>query len=59
MYVYFHLVHVIITSNVGIILDVQFIVMSTKKVLENSIEGLLPELLYVKICGYFSKQNIS
>ena len=41
--VYFHLVHIIITSNVGIILDVQFIVMSTKKVLENSIEGLLPE----------------
>ena len=31
------------TNNVGIILDVQFIVMSTKKVLENSIEGLLPE----------------
>ena len=30
MYVYFHLVHVIITSNVGIILDVQFIIMYTK-----------------------------
>ena len=28
--VYFHLVHVIITSNVGIILDVQFIIMYTK-----------------------------